>query len=76
MLRIASTTLIAWLLIPAAAVSAQTDRSRLMGIVTDVSGGALPGATVTITRRRDPSGIGRDRRLRPIHHAVGGARFL
>lgn len=49
MLRIALTTLIAWLLIPAAAVSTQTDRSRVMGTVTDVSGGALPGATVTIT---------------------------
>jgi hypothetical protein len=49
MFRITSTALIAWLLIPAASVSAQNDRSRLMGIVTDVSGGALPGATVTIT---------------------------
>jgi Carboxypeptidase regulatory-like domain len=49
MLRIASTALIAWLLIPASALSAQNDRSRLMGIVTDVSGGALPGATVTIS---------------------------
>lgn len=48
MLRIVSATFIAWLLIPAAAVSAQSDRSRLMGIVTDVSGGALPGAMVTI----------------------------
>ena len=49
MLRITSTALIAWLLVPAAFVSAQADRARLMGIVTDVSGGALPGATVTIT---------------------------
>jgi len=52
MFRIISTALIAWLLIPAAFVSAQNDRSRLMGIVTDVSGGALPGATVTITGAR------------------------
>ena len=49
MFRMISTAMIAWLLIPAAAVSAQTDRSRVIGIVTDVSGGALPGATVTIT---------------------------
>ena len=49
MLRITSTALIAWLLIPAALLSAQADRSRLIGIVTDVSGGSLPGATVTIT---------------------------
>jgi len=49
MLRITSTALIAWLLIPATSVYAQADRSRLIGIVTDVSGGALPGATVTIS---------------------------
>ncbi len=49
MLRLTSTVLIAWLLIPASAVSAQNDRSRLIGLVTDVSGGALPGATVTIS---------------------------
>jgi hypothetical protein len=48
LLRLASTALLAWLLIAAAAVSAQTDRARLMGVVTDVSGGALPGVTVTI----------------------------
>src|SRR5262245_12607430 len=48
-IRIAATALITWLLITPTAVSAQADRSRLMGIVTDVSGGALPGATVTIT---------------------------
>jgi len=28
---------------------AQADRARVIGMVTDVSGGALPGATVTIT---------------------------
>jgi hypothetical protein len=40
--------LIAWLVMPATAASAQADRSRVMGMVTDVSGGALPGADVTI----------------------------
>ena len=45
-LRLAS-TVIASLLI-AAAASAETDRARVMGVITDVSGGALPGATVTI----------------------------
>jgi hypothetical protein len=49
MSRIATTALLTWLLIPVAAVSAQTDHARLMGVVTDVSGGALPGTTVTIT---------------------------
>jgi len=47
-LRIASTALIAWVVLASASVSAQTDRARVMGMVTDVSGGALPGATVTI----------------------------
>jgi hypothetical protein len=48
-LRIASTALIAWVVIASASVSAQPSRARVMGMVTDVSGGALPGATVTIT---------------------------
>ncbi|MBY0495510.1 MAG: carboxypeptidase-like regulatory domain-containing protein [Cyanobacteria bacterium] len=38
----------AWFLILLAPIAAQTDQSRMMGVVTDGSGGALPGVTVTI----------------------------
>ena len=42
-------TLIAWFLVWSAAIAAaQDDRSRVMGSVTDGSGGALPGVTVTL----------------------------
>ena len=42
-------TLIAWLLVcSTVTVAAQADRSRVMGSVTDGSGGALPGVTVTL----------------------------
>jgi hypothetical protein len=47
--RQTSTVLVAWLLIfSTPIVLAQSDRSRLMGVVTDGSGGALPGVTVTL----------------------------
>ena len=49
-LRILATVLIGCLsasLVSTAA--AQTDRARVMGMVTDGSGGALPGVTVTVT---------------------------
>jgi hypothetical protein len=47
--RIPRSTIAIWLLACFAAVaSAQDDRSRVMGSVTDGSGGALPGVTVTI----------------------------
>src|SRR5688572_1644047 len=47
-----STGLVAWLFVFAASVAAaQTDQARLMGVVTDGSGGALPGVTVTISAR-------------------------
>jgi hypothetical protein len=48
--RRSSTVLVAWLLIFSTpiVVLAQGDRSRLMGLVTDGSGGALPGVTVTL----------------------------
>ena len=48
--RILFTTvfLLAWM-IHAAPLSAQADRSRVMGTVIDTSGGALPGVTVTLT---------------------------
>jgi Carboxypeptidase regulatory-like domain len=36
----------------AAIAEAQTDESRLIGLVTDGSGGALPGVTVTVTGTR------------------------
>lgn len=49
-LRILATALIAWFsAFPASIAAAQTDRARLMGMVTDGSGGALPGVTVTLT---------------------------
>lgn len=40
--------LIAWLTALAILLGAQTNESRLMGVVTDGSGGALPGVTVTL----------------------------
>jgi hypothetical protein len=41
---------VAWvLLVPVANASAQADQSRAMGTVTDASGGALPGVTVTLS---------------------------
>jgi hypothetical protein len=46
-LRLLSTTFVAWMLI-AGSASAQPDRSRVMGMVLDDSGGALPGVTVTL----------------------------
>lgn len=47
-----SFVLVAWILLcPAPFAQAQGDRSRVMGIVTDGSGGALPGVTVTLQSR-------------------------
>jgi hypothetical protein len=47
-----SFVLVAWLvLLFAPLAQAQTDRARLMGLVTDGSGGALPGVTVTLQSR-------------------------
>jgi hypothetical protein len=40
--------LIAWLTALTILLGAQTNQSRLMGVVTDGSGGALPGVTVTL----------------------------
>ena len=37
-----------WLLILFAPLAAQSDQARVMGLVTDGSGGALPGVTVTV----------------------------
>ncbi len=49
LLRTFSTALVAWLFVfTASGAAAQTDQARLMGMVTDTSGGALPGVTVTI----------------------------
>ena len=44
-------TLVAWLVCSASVALAQTDRARVMGLVTDGSGGALPGVTVTLQSR-------------------------
>ena len=45
-----ATTLAAWLFVfTASGAAAQTDQARLMGMVTDGSGGALPGVTVTVS---------------------------
>ena len=48
-LRIVSASIVWALLIGPPSAWAQNDRARVMGAVTDGSGGALPGATVTIT---------------------------
>jgi hypothetical protein len=48
-LRVLLSLFTAWLLLVPAVTSAQTDQARVMGMVTDVSGGALPGVTVTVT---------------------------
>ena len=45
-----TTVFLAGLLIfPVSPAAAQTDRARVMGMVTDGSGGALPGVTVTLS---------------------------
>ena len=49
LLRILAPVLLAWLSAFPASAAAQTDQARLMGAVSDDSGGALPGATVTIS---------------------------
>ncbi len=52
LLRTLSTTLVAWLFVSTASIAAvQTDSARVMGAVTDASGGALPGVTVTVSAR-------------------------
>jgi len=52
LLRTLSTILVAWLVVSTAAIAAaQTERARVMGSVTDGSGGALPGVTVTLSAR-------------------------
>lgn len=68
LLRILVTVLIAWLSVfPAAIAAAQTDRARVMGMVTDGSGGALPGVTVTL----------RMGQMRPLSVVTDGAgRYL
>ena len=48
LLRIVPASILLTLLIVPTSAWAQNDRARVMGMVTDVSGGALPGATVTI----------------------------
>ena len=42
--------LLAILLIAAAAASAQTASTQILGLVTDASGAVVPGATITATR--------------------------
>lgn len=50
--------LAAWLLMLSAPLPAQTDQSRMMGMVTDGSGGALPGVTVTLqSGSRPPASV-------------------
>jgi hypothetical protein len=50
-LRILATALLASVLAFPAIAAGQTDPARLMGSVTDGSGGALPGVTVTLSAR-------------------------
>jgi hypothetical protein len=47
--RILRTACLAVVLCAPVVASAQDDRSRVMGVVTDGSGGALPGVTVTLS---------------------------
>ena len=53
--RIVATALVVWLAVFPAPASAQGDRARIMGAVTDGSGGALPGVTVTVSGGNVPS---------------------
>src|SRR5688572_25517017 len=56
--RILFTALLAFVgLIPASVASAQSDQSRVMGIVTDASGGALPGVTVSLGGPATPAPV-------------------
>ena len=56
--RILLTALLAFVgLFPAAMASAQADQSRVMGVVTDASGGALPGVTVTLGGPATPAPV-------------------
>jgi hypothetical protein len=56
--RILFTALVALVgLIPASVASAQSDQSRVMGIVTDASGGALPGVTVSLGGPATPAPV-------------------
>jgi hypothetical protein len=48
--RIVPAALLAWLaMFPASTAAQPIDRARLMGAVTDASGGALPGVTVVVS---------------------------
>ena len=68
LLRTFSTALGVWLFtFTAASAAAQTDQARLMGAVTDESGGALPGVTVTVSAKT----------LRPMSLVTDGSgRYL
>ena len=56
--RILLTAFLAFVgLFPAATASSQSDLSRVMGIVTDSSGGALPGVTVTLSGPASPPAV-------------------
>lgn len=46
--------MLAWLLTLSIALGAQAEPSRLMGVVLDESGGALPGVTVTVRAGASP----------------------
>jgi Carboxypeptidase regulatory-like domain len=56
--RILLTVFLAFVgLFPAAIAFAQADQSRVMGTVTDSSGGALPGVTVTLSGPTTPASV-------------------
>ena len=55
LLRLLATVVFAWPVLTPVIIAAQqeqTNRGRLMGVVTDGSGGALPGVTVTVSDGR------------------------
>lgn len=66
--RFLAAVVVGFLLAAAAPAAAQADGSRLMGVVTDDSGGALPGVTVTVTGTRTMSVVtdGSGRYLTPF----------
>ena len=76
-LKTYSTAVVAWLVVfTALGVAAQTDQARLMGMVTDGSGGALPGVTVTVQSPDTMRPRHRHRRQRVDTSRLADARRL
>ena len=63
-------------LIPSGALAQQSASSGLVGLVTDSSQGAIPGATVTVTNVGTNAQRRRDRRRRTVFRSRASARDL